>query len=74
MIIPIKTTIFANKKLMIKEKKSILQDLPLPYCLYGMDRGEIASFVAINKGSIALRTLQEVFHSYDYLFDVTSVH
>ena len=55
---------------MIKEKKSILQDLPLPYCLYGMDRGEIASFVAINKGSIALRTLQEVFHSYDYLFDV----
>lgn len=51
-------------------KEYLLKELPLPNCLHDLNREELITYVAFKKGQNATTTLQEIFHLYDYLYDV----
>lgn len=54
---------------MDKAKDIILKEFPLPNFLHDLNREEMITFASISNGPIAVVTLQEVFHLYDYLYD-----
>lgn len=54
---------------MDKAKDIILKEFPLPNFLHDLNREEMITFASISNGPIAVITLQEVFHLYDYLYD-----
>lgn len=63
--------IFAEKVgIMVKNKEYILKEFPLPNCLHEVNREDLQMFASTKKGVFACMTLQEIFHLYDYLYDV----
>lgn len=55
---------------MAENKESIIKEFPLPNCLHDINREELITYAGIYKDSIAVITVQEIFHLYDYLYDV----
>lgn len=57
-------------KIMVENKESIIKEFPLPNSLHDINREELITYAGTCKGSIAVITIQEIFHLYDYLYDV----